>query len=94
MSRPLSWSARRLTCKRHGSCLLCDYIAAERASGERVVASNDNFTAVVPFWAVWPFEVMLVAHRHAGSLADLKPAEVAGLADIMRQVTYPLRQPV
>jgi UDPglucose--hexose-1-phosphate uridylyltransferase len=71
----------------HGTCLLCDYIAAERQSGERVVATNDHFTAVVPFWAVWPFEILLVGHRHAGSLADLDPAEVTGLADIMRQVT-------
>jgi UDPglucose--hexose-1-phosphate uridylyltransferase len=73
--------------EKHGTCLLCDYIAAERQSGERVVASNEHFTAVVPFWAVWPFEVLLVGHRHAGALADLTPAEVTGLADIMRQVT-------
>ncbi len=71
----------------HGSCLLCDIIAAEKASGERVVASNEHFIAVVPFWAVWPFEVMLASHRHVGSLADLTPGEVTGLADIMRQVT-------
>jgi UDPglucose--hexose-1-phosphate uridylyltransferase len=71
----------------HGSCLLCDYIAAERLSGERVVASNDHFTAVVPFWAVWPFEVLTVAHRHIGALSDLAASEVSGLADIMRQVT-------
>ena len=71
----------------HGACLLCDIVAAERASGERVVASNEHFTAVVPFWAVWPFEVLLASHRHVGSLADLTPAEVTGLADIMRQVT-------
>ncbi len=73
--------------REHGSCLLCDYITAERQSGERVVASNEHFTAVVPFWAIWPFEVLLACHRHAGSLADLAPAEVSGLADIMRQVT-------
>jgi UDPglucose--hexose-1-phosphate uridylyltransferase len=71
----------------HGACLLCTYIAAERQNGERVVASNDHFTAVVPFWAIWPFEVLLVGHRHAGSLSDLTDAEVTGLADIMRQVT-------
>lgn len=71
----------------HGTCLLCDYIAAERQNGERVVASNETFTAVVPFWAVWPFEILLAPHRHAASLADLTPAEVTGLADIMRQVT-------
>jgi UDPglucose--hexose-1-phosphate uridylyltransferase len=70
-----------------GRCLVCDYIAAERSSGERVVASNETFTAVIPFWAVWPFEILLAPHRHAGSLADLTPAEVTGLADIMRQVT-------
>jgi UDPglucose--hexose-1-phosphate uridylyltransferase len=71
----------------HGSCLLCDLAAEERKSGERVVATNEHFTAVVPFWAVWPFEVMLVSHRHLGALADLRPEEVAGLADVMRQVT-------
>jgi UDPglucose--hexose-1-phosphate uridylyltransferase len=71
----------------HGSCLLCDYLAAERQSGERIIEANEQFTALVPFWAVWPFEVMLVAHRHAGSLADLDAGEVSGLADILRQVT-------
>ena len=71
----------------HGTCLLCDYIAAERKSGERIVATNEHFTAVIPFWAVWPFEVLFVSHRHAGSLSDLTPAEVSAMADIMRQVT-------
>ena len=72
---------------RNGSCLLCDYVAAEQKSGERIVARNEHFTALVPFWAVWPFEVMVVAHRHVGSLPELTPAEVAGMADIFRQVT-------
>jgi UDPglucose--hexose-1-phosphate uridylyltransferase len=72
--------------EQHGSCLLCDYIAAERKNCERLVASNEHFSALVPFWAIWPFEVLLVSHRHAGSLADLTPIEVTGLADIMRQV--------
>jgi len=71
----------------HKSCLLCEYVKAERQSGERVVASNDFFTALVPYWAVWPFEIMLVANRHIGALADLSSQEVAGLADVMRQVT-------
>lgn len=71
----------------HGNCLLCYYITAERQSGERIIATNAHFTALVPFWAVWPFEVLLVSHRHAGSLADLTTEEVAGLAEVMRQVT-------
>ncbi len=71
----------------HGTCLLCDVLNAERKSGERIVAENDAFTAVVPFWAVWPFEVMVVSHRHFGSLSDLRADEVSALADVMRQVT-------
>jgi UDPglucose--hexose-1-phosphate uridylyltransferase len=70
-----------------GSCLVCDYLKAEQASGERVIAANEHFTALVPFWAVWPFEVLLMANRHTGSLADLTPTEVAGLADVMHMVT-------
>ena len=71
----------------HGSCLLCDYLRAELASGERIVAGNDTFTALVPYWAVWPFEVLLISHRHFGSMADLTPTETGGLADILRQVS-------
>ena len=71
----------------HGACLLCDYAAAESARGERLVAGNEHFSAVVPFWAVWPFEIMVVARRHVAALADLTPAEVSGLADILRRVT-------
>ena len=70
-----------------GTCLICDYLKAEQANGERVVAANEHFTAVVPFWAVWPFEVLLTANRHTGSLSDLTPTEVEGLADVMHQVT-------
>ncbi len=70
----------------HGSCLLCDYLQSERASGERVVAANDHFTALVPFWAVWPFEVLLVANTHVASLPDLNPSQVTALADILQQV--------
>jgi UDPglucose--hexose-1-phosphate uridylyltransferase len=72
---------------RHKSCLLCEYVKAERKAGERIVASNDFFTALVPYWAVWPFEIMLVANRHMGALADLSSQEITGLADVMRQVT-------
>jgi UDPglucose--hexose-1-phosphate uridylyltransferase len=71
----------------HGSCLLCDLLQAERKNGERIVAANQYFTALVPFWANWPFEILLVGHRHTAGLADLNRVEVAGLADILRRVT-------
>jgi UDPglucose--hexose-1-phosphate uridylyltransferase len=71
----------------HASCLLCDYLGLERKSGERIVTANEHFTALVPFWAVWPFEILVIAHRHLGSLPDLTQAEVCGLADLLRKVT-------
>ncbi len=69
------------------ACLLCDYLKTEQASGERIVAANQHFTALVPFWAIWPFEIMLLANRHMASLPDLSPQEVSSLADIIHQVT-------
>jgi UDPglucose--hexose-1-phosphate uridylyltransferase len=73
--------------QRTGRCLLCDVLELERKSGERVVAQNEHFTAVVPFWAVWPFEVLVLSHRHTTSLPELTGAETHALADIYRQVT-------
>lgn len=70
-----------------GSCLLCDYLKAEISAGERIIAHNQFFTALVPFWAVWPFEILLLANRHCGSLPDLSPAETEGLAEVMKAVT-------
>lgn len=73
--------------RENGRCLLCELLEAEQAAGERVVAANAYFTAVVPFWAVWPFEILVLSHRHVASLPELTPAEVAGLADLLRRVT-------
>jgi UDPglucose--hexose-1-phosphate uridylyltransferase len=75
---------------RTGLCLLCDYLAAERseaASDGRVIFKNDHFTALVPWWAVWPFEVLLVSRRHLGALPELSDAERDGLADALKRIT-------
>jgi UDPglucose--hexose-1-phosphate uridylyltransferase len=71
----------------HSSCLLCDYLAREQVSNDRIVASNGFFTALVPFWAVWPFETMVVPHRHVGALDELADDERTALADILKSVT-------
>ncbi|MEJ5314270.1 MAG: UDP-glucose--hexose-1-phosphate uridylyltransferase [Anaerolinea sp.] len=73
--------------QKHHSCLLCDYLKAEQSSGERIVCSNEFFTALVPFWAVWPFEILLISHDHVGSMPDLNLEQRQGLADILRQIT-------
>ena len=69
----------------HDSCLLCDYLAEEVKQEERVVISNDSFAVLVPFWAVWPFEVMIIPRRHVGSLSELDQQERRDLAHIMKR---------
>jgi UDPglucose--hexose-1-phosphate uridylyltransferase len=70
-----------------GGCLLCRYLQIEQSAGERTVDENDRFLAVVPFWAVWPFEIMVLSKRHVAAIDGLEDAERDGLADILKRVT-------
>jgi UDPglucose--hexose-1-phosphate uridylyltransferase len=70
-----------------GHCLLCDYLEAERATGERIIFENEHFTALVPWWAVWPFEVMLLSRRHAGAMPEFSGDERDALADALKRLT-------
>ncbi len=71
----------------HGTCLLCDYAALEEREGVRLVCQNDEWLVVVPFWAVWPFETLVLSKRHAGALPDLDAAQRSGLADLLKRLT-------
>ncbi|GGH13586.1 UDP-glucose--hexose-1-phosphate uridylyltransferase [Silvibacterium dinghuense] len=71
----------------HKSCLLCDYLKVELGEKTRVVCENEDFAAVVPWWAVWPFETLVLAKRHLGSMAEFTDREKTSLADILKQVT-------
>lgn len=71
----------------HGSCLLCDYLRLESAAGERLVCENQHFMAVVPFWAVWPFETLVVSKRHLPDFENLAAAERGALAEILKRLT-------
>src|SRR5437762_2453648 len=53
---------------------------------EEVVCSNDSFVALVPFWAVWPFEVLLCSRRHLGTFPELNESEIAQLSSILKQI--------
>jgi UDPglucose--hexose-1-phosphate uridylyltransferase len=79
--------AQREFLQAHSRCMLCQYLEMELTAGERVVCSNAQFTAMVPFWAVWPFEVMIVGPAHVASMDQLDEAGREGLADILRRVT-------
>src|SRR5215831_8720692 len=73
--------------RRHSTCLLCDYLDLERNSGDRTVCENEFFLAVVPFWATWPFEILLLSRIHGRDLVSLDPAGRAALANILKQIT-------
>ena len=68
------------------SCLLCDYLAMELKEGVRVVFQNDSFVALVPFWAVWPFEVMVLPKFHATDISVMSDGQRDDLADALRRM--------
>ena len=67
----------------HGRSLLLDYAALESGAGERVVVQNADWIVVVPWWAVWPFETLLLPRRQVLNLPDLTPAQRDSLAEIL-----------
>lgn len=71
----------------HGTCLLCDALRREVQLAQRIVCDNEEFVALVPFWAVWPFETLILSRRHVGSLVEMDRAQHVALADILKQVT-------
>lgn len=70
-----------------GHCLLCDYLATEIQQAQRLVVENEHFVALVPWWAVWPFETLVLSRSHLGSMPELSPAQRDGLADILKRLT-------
>jgi UDPglucose--hexose-1-phosphate uridylyltransferase len=71
----------------HGSTLLDDYLALETKRNERLVVENDHFSVLVPFWAFWPFETLVISKRPFSRLTDMVDEEMAGFADIIQQIT-------
>ena len=67
--------------------LLVDYVQEEHKRKDRILFANDDFTALVPYWAVWPFEVLVTAHRASASLSELSASETSALAEVFKQVT-------
>lgn len=70
----------------HGECLICHITKLERDGKERVIYENRDFVAVLPFFAMWPYEVHIYPLRHFGSLKELKKEEEKTLADAIRFV--------
>lgn len=71
----------------YGKCLLCSALDEEIKRRERIVCENGSFVALVPFWAVWPFEILLLSRRHFGGFDQITGSESHDLAEILRQIT-------
>ncbi len=71
----------------HSGCLLCEYLKLELEKRERIICENDHFVAVVPFWAVWPFESLVLGRKHLGDMTEMNQSERAALADILKRLT-------
>ena len=73
--------------KQHNAALLVDYARQEQQRGERVVLENEHFVVVVPFWASWPFETLVLPRFAAESLVALTPAQTTAFAAILRSLS-------
>lgn len=73
--------------KLRSRCLLCDYLKLEERQKARLVYQNEAFTALVPFWAVWPFETLVCSRRHFGSMQGLSTVEISSLSDMLKKLT-------
>ncbi len=71
----------------HGRSLLPAYLETELKAGERIVMANDHFVVLVPFWAVWPFETMVLPQSAVARLPEMEDAARDGLAAILKQLT-------
>jgi len=72
---------------KNGSPLLIDYLERELADGTRILCANTSFVALVPFWAAWPFETLVLPRRPVAALDELSADEQGDLADILRRLT-------
>ncbi|NQU85915.1 MAG: UDP-glucose--hexose-1-phosphate uridylyltransferase, partial [Mariniphaga sp.] len=73
--------------QKHGTTLLGDYLNFELEKKERILAQNHYFVALVPFWATWPFETMVISRRPVQNIMELNDKEKTGLADIYKKLT-------
>lgn len=84
--------ARKTACQKaywttHQRSLLGDYLEQESGKKERILFEDPNFVALVPFWAVWPYEVMIAPKRHLRQIGELNAGEKTSFAQMIRQVT-------
>lgn len=78
---------QKLHWEKTGRSLLKDYIEQELKAKERIVCQNENFVAIVPFWAVWPYEAMIIPKRHFQHIGQMTSEEKVAFASILKDLT-------
>ncbi len=73
--------------EKHERTLLQDYLALELKKEERIIVDNTHFVALVPFWAAWPYETMIISKRAVPSIADFTKEEKEDLAKTLQELT-------
>lgn len=73
--------------RKYGRPLLDDYVEREIRRHERVVINNPDWLVVVPYWATWPFETMLISKNRNKSLADLQQQQINNLSIVIKELT-------
>ena len=72
--------------RENGRSLLHDYLEQEREARIRIISENRHFTALVPFWATWPYEVTIIPHRHFRYVTELSDEEADSFANILSEI--------
>ncbi len=73
--------------QQQGSNLLVDYVSAEMKDGARTVVETEHWLAVVPYWAAWPFETMLLPKTHVRRMSELSEEQKDDLAVAIKKLT-------
>jgi UDPglucose--hexose-1-phosphate uridylyltransferase len=70
-----------------GKTMLKDYLDSEILKKERIIAENEHFVLLVPFWATWPYETMIISKRHLPSIAEITEEEIKSFAEMIQIIT-------
>ncbi|MFY0482608.1 UDP-glucose--hexose-1-phosphate uridylyltransferase [Flavobacterium sp. PLA-1-15] len=73
--------------EKHQRSLLKEYVEEELRRKERIVSENEHFVVLVPFWAIWPYETLIVSKRHFGNLTQMTQKEILAFAEIIKTIT-------
>lgn len=73
--------------EKHQTSLLGDYLAQELEEKERILDENEHFVSLIPYWAVWPFEAMIIPRKAHSTIAGLNFEEEKAFAEIIKKLT-------